>query len=193
MKKIRISIENPCHEDWDNMTPETQGRFCNSCEKIVVDFTHFSDSEILQYFAKPKTEKICGRFNQDQLTPKIAPIPIQPKPSMQLLHFTYILIVVLGVGITSCNSETTQGEIRVLPTTSDTSQKPTIQSPITIPTQESKLLMGDTTAVIEETNVEKVVSPDNTPTKMGKPKIERIEPQIMGECIMPFEEDNRNQ
>jgi hypothetical protein len=70
MKKNRISIENPCHEDWNRMTPETQGRFCNSCEKIVIDFSEMSDSEILQFFNKPKTEKICGRFKSEQLKQK---------------------------------------------------------------------------------------------------------------------------
>jgi len=37
MKKMRISIENPCHEDWQKMLPESQGRFCQACEKTVVD------------------------------------------------------------------------------------------------------------------------------------------------------------
>jgi predicted house-cleaning NTP pyrophosphatase (Maf/HAM1 superfamily) len=62
MKKMRISIENPCHEDWQAMTPETQGRFCGACEKTVVDFTTMSDAEILQYFSKPDVGKTCGRF-----------------------------------------------------------------------------------------------------------------------------------
>ena len=32
-------IPEPCHEDWDAMTPEEKGRFCKVCEKSVVDLT----------------------------------------------------------------------------------------------------------------------------------------------------------
>lgn len=109
MKKMRISIENPCHEDWQTMTPETQGRFCGSCEKIVVDFTTMSDAEILRYFSKPRAEKTCGRFRVEQVSQTMLP-SITPKPSKSLLHFAYLLVLVLGVGLTSCNNHV-QGEI----------------------------------------------------------------------------------
>jgi len=121
MKKMRISIENPCHEDWQAMTPETQGRFCGACEKTVVDFTKMSDAEILQYFSKPSVDKTCGRFRVEQLaelgTSK-QNIPSERnwvtatslKPSKSLLHFAYLLVVVLGVGLSSCNNHV-QGEI----------------------------------------------------------------------------------
>jgi hypothetical protein len=38
-KKFQLQIPEPCHEDWNKMTPVHKGRFCDSCEKAVVDFT----------------------------------------------------------------------------------------------------------------------------------------------------------
>ncbi len=105
---MRISIENPCHEDWQTMTPENQGRFCGACEKTVVDFTTMSDAEILQYFSKPDVGKTCGRFRVEQLAESGAANSL--KPSKSLLHFAYLLVVVLGVGLSSCNNHV-QGEI----------------------------------------------------------------------------------
>ena len=32
-------IPNPCHEDWNKMTPEDKGRHCSVCDKVVIDFT----------------------------------------------------------------------------------------------------------------------------------------------------------
>jgi hypothetical protein len=121
MKKMRISIENPCHEDWQTMTPETQGRFCGACEKTVVDFTTMSDAEILHYFSKPSVEKTCGRFRVEQLSESGTSKPNIPsernwvpatssKPSKALLHFAYLLVIVMGVGLSSCNNHV-QGEI----------------------------------------------------------------------------------
>jgi hypothetical protein len=66
MKKIQLSIPEPCHEDWSKMTQEEKGRFCNSCKKTVIDFTGMSDRELIAFFKKP-SGSLCGRFNREQL------------------------------------------------------------------------------------------------------------------------------
>ena len=59
-------IPEPCHEDWNKMTPEGKGRFCASCNKQVIDFSLMSDQQVLNYF-KNATGNTCGRFANDQL------------------------------------------------------------------------------------------------------------------------------
>lgn len=66
-KTIQYSIQNPCDKSWNDMTPESTGRFCGSCEKSVVDFTGMSDFSIVNYLESHKTEKVCGRFTKPQL------------------------------------------------------------------------------------------------------------------------------
>lgn len=66
-KKIQLSIPKPCHEDWNVMTPVEKGKFCGSCQKEVVDFSTMSDRDIAQFFKKPSTGSVCGRFMTDQL------------------------------------------------------------------------------------------------------------------------------
>ncbi len=63
-----ISIKKPCHENWDDMTPNQQGAFCNKCVKTVIDFSTKSIEEIKDFFAGKQQEKICGRFEEQQLT-----------------------------------------------------------------------------------------------------------------------------
>lgn len=66
---MRISINNPCHENWDAMTPNEKGAFCLSCQKTVVDFSKKTVSEIKDFFTQvPETESVCGRFEEEQLT-----------------------------------------------------------------------------------------------------------------------------
>jgi len=64
-RKISISIPKPCHENWQKMTTLEKGRFCDSCQKQVFDFTKSSDREILRKFNLE--ENICGRFLKTQL------------------------------------------------------------------------------------------------------------------------------
>ncbi|MFT3675312.1 MAG: T9SS type A sorting domain-containing protein [Chitinophagaceae bacterium] len=67
MNKIRLSINEPCHEKWKNMTATEQGRFCASCQKEVVDFTNMSDTAVFEFFKDRQAGSVCGRFMNDQL------------------------------------------------------------------------------------------------------------------------------
>lgn len=62
---MRITIPEPCHEKWLEMSPKEKGRHCAKCDKVVVDFTQKSDLEIKQYFYD--NSNFCGRFHQPQL------------------------------------------------------------------------------------------------------------------------------
>lgn len=64
----KITIATPCHENWKSMQPNTKGKFCNACNKTVVDFTKMTPTEIQNYFAEnTKKESICGYFKSYQI------------------------------------------------------------------------------------------------------------------------------
>jgi len=64
--KFKISINNPCAEKWDKMFADGHGRFCNSCQQSVTDFTRFSDDDLKVWFIENRG-KTCGKFNAEQL------------------------------------------------------------------------------------------------------------------------------
>lgn len=77
---IKINIENPCHESWDNMLQEEKARpdgsvgldkFCNACQKSVVDFSKMSNEQIIN-FLNNTNEKVCGRIAKHQLNVPIS-------------------------------------------------------------------------------------------------------------------------
>ena len=63
---MHISIQKPCSENWQTMTPADKGRFCATCQKCVVDFTAMTDAEIVRYLNQNKGNN-CGRFTPEQL------------------------------------------------------------------------------------------------------------------------------
>ncbi len=64
--KYSIHIPETCGESWEKMTSSKQGKFCQVCEKEVIDFTKTTDAELLEKIKSG--QKICGRFKQSQLS-----------------------------------------------------------------------------------------------------------------------------
>jgi hypothetical protein len=60
-----IRIPNLCNEDWNKMTPNDNGRFCDTCKLTVVDFTKMSDDQIKNYLLNKG--HVCGRFDCTQI------------------------------------------------------------------------------------------------------------------------------
>src|ERR1044071_8769805 len=105
-KKFELQIPKPCHENWDNMSPVEQGKFCGSCQKQVVDFSNMSDREIAVFFKKPSTGSVCGRFMTDQLNREIE------IPRKRIPWFKYFFHFLLPGFLISMKARS-QGEVRV--------------------------------------------------------------------------------
>lgn len=61
-----IRVDAPCQEDWQQMSHQEPGRFCQRCQHTVIDFSHFSDIQLQQYLMEA-TAIPCGRFHHTQL------------------------------------------------------------------------------------------------------------------------------
>jgi hypothetical protein len=101
-EKLHLSIADPCHEDWNKMTPVEQGRFCSSCQKNVVDFTAQSDEEIISFFNN-YNGSACGRFTDDQLDRPIQKIEL--KPASRFLKYAASLLLPVSLFSTKANAQ----------------------------------------------------------------------------------------
>ncbi len=102
--KLHISIPEPCHENWQNMSLVEKGRFCERCQKNVFDFTSSTDKEIINAFNQ--NENLCGRFLNSQLNRDL--IKPQKKSSLWLAT-TSALVSFIGLG---SHDAIAQGEIK---------------------------------------------------------------------------------
>lgn len=98
--KYKITIPEPCQEDWNKMSPNENGRFCSSCAKNVVDFTTMLPDEIQHYFATNKDNRICGKFRKSQLDTITIQIPSRVLYSQTQYHKVFLLALFISMGTT---------------------------------------------------------------------------------------------
>lgn len=144
-KKIQLNIPEPCHEGWDNMTPSQKGRFCDSCQKQVVDFSNMSDREIALFFKKPSTGSVCGRFITDQLD---RDIDIPKKRIPWFKYFFHFILPTFLISVKSSAQTKKQQEVQY-----DTSFSRPLDSPI----------LGEITMIIHRTVNGKVTDEQGNP------------------------------
>src|SRR3982750_4152082 len=69
---FKISVSKRCSENWEVMTTQGNGRFCENCRKLVVDFSQLSDKELYSYLSSGQHIS-CGRFHNSQLNIELVP------------------------------------------------------------------------------------------------------------------------
>jgi CarboxypepD_reg-like domain/Secretion system C-terminal sorting domain len=74
---IQIQIPEPCTQDFSKMHPLPGGRFCDHCERTVVDFREMTDREIARIYQQRKGQ-VCGIFKGHQLDRPLS-LPQPPK------------------------------------------------------------------------------------------------------------------
>lgn len=144
---MNLSIEEPCHENWNAMTQQEQGRYCGSCCKTVFDFTQMPTEEVIQFIASRKKDSVCGRFTSEQvIVPATA--KAQLKVSWTFKKFLAAIVMVFGGALfTSCGNEP-MGKLVNIESTDDSSVQ----------------------AQLPDTTIPKVISADTVPQKVDTVK-----------------------
>ncbi|MFH7003832.1 energy transducer TonB [Flavobacterium bizetiae] len=106
-QKFKLTIPKPCHENWDEMIPQDNGRFCLNCSKTVIDFSTLLPEEIQHFFIQNQNEKICGRFKNSQLETITIQIPSRVLYTQTNYHkmFLLALFVAMGTILFSCQDK----------------------------------------------------------------------------------------
>lgn len=111
-ERLHLSIPEPCHENWNQMTPNEQGRHCFSCQKTVVDFTLMSDQEVLNYVSAASSS-VCGRFNDDQVNRTYREQKLKPLFTWKYIWSVMVTgFLLLGQSVTA-QSRNVKGKVAI--------------------------------------------------------------------------------
>ncbi|MCW3122320.1 MAG: hypothetical protein JWQ38_1812 [Flavipsychrobacter sp.] len=182
-----IQIPKPCHESWDDMTPESNGRHCAQCSKTVVDFSGWGQEDILRYLQGSSSSGVCGRFKAEQLNVPVsseqfiksvvyAPLPLYKKVAA-------ILLFAFGMLHTGDDAGAVAQQVVHHAATDTIKRRPVMMGKIASP----RPIVRDTTHKVHK--VHKVKHSPNLPPDrhiMGGPMAEPVEPPayLQGDVIM---------
>src|SRR5581483_12169283 len=85
-QSINLAVPTPCHENWDHMTSNEQGRHCASCNKTVIDFSLYTDKELVEFFKKTEGN-VCGRLSTYQIS---NPIIVTEQSNNSFFHKLFL-------------------------------------------------------------------------------------------------------
>lgn len=134
--KISIGIPEPCHENWNQMTPVEQGRYCASCQKTVIDFTYSSDREILEHLSR-SGEQVCGRFENGQLNRTLATTTANSYSSSA--RFSLLMAGMIAWSVMQAQTDERNVKGRVVLQGKPSIQASDITVPVTLPTNLEKI------------------------------------------------------
>jgi len=100
---MHLEIPEPCHENWQDMTPQEKGRFCDKCCKVVVDFTNMATDKVIQFISERSSDRICGRFRPDQIVVPVAPTK-NSVPHRFKVFLAALVLVFGGMLFTGCGT-----------------------------------------------------------------------------------------
>jgi hypothetical protein len=124
--KHKITIPEPCHENWNTMTTDENGRFCMSCSKTVIDFTSMLPDEVQHFFIQNQNKNICGRFKNSQLDTITIQIPSRVLYTQTHYRKMFLLALFIAMGTTLFSCQDKNGNkqkidtVEVVPDTSTT-------------------------------------------------------------------------
>lgn len=101
---MQVDIAEPCHENWNQMSPTEKGAFCGKCQIDVVDFSNKTALEVKQILHDNIGKHLCGRFKKVQLEELNSEYLVWENQSIHTFQSKFLLACVLVFGMTLFSS-----------------------------------------------------------------------------------------
>ena len=114
-----IGINKPCSENWNEMSKNEQGAFCQKCASQVHDFTNKSSLEIKQTLLSLIGQPVCGRITSKQeieLNEDFNHWMNRKNQQSFQSQLLFALLIVFGLGLFSCENPKDEKKIKEIQT-----------------------------------------------------------------------------
>lgn len=66
LRRLRLPIAEPCHENWDAMDGDGPRRFCDSCQTQVTNLSEMTEGEANRFLRAKAGKNVCVRYRADK-------------------------------------------------------------------------------------------------------------------------------
>lgn len=65
IKEIKMGFR--CNQQWSDMTGNEVSRHCELCQKAVMNFSDFTNKQVIDFMSNSKNQNVCAKLSQAQL------------------------------------------------------------------------------------------------------------------------------
>lgn len=107
-----VTIAEPCLQSWDEMDKGEGFNFCNACSKNVIDFSGYTNAEIISVLAGASSS-VCGRLNQIQLNQLNYHLAIVPTSNRNWMKYIGVLAIGMSIFVMDARAENLKTPIEI--------------------------------------------------------------------------------
>lgn len=109
-----VTIADPCTQNWDEMEKGAGFNFCKACSKNVIDFSGYTNAEIIRVLSNASGTSICGRLSQTQLTQLNYHLAIVPATNRNWMKYLGVLAIGASIFIHDAKAETFKKPVEIV-------------------------------------------------------------------------------
>ncbi|RBQ08712.1 hypothetical protein [Pedobacter miscanthi] len=110
-----VTIAEPCSQNWDEMEKGAGFNFCKACSKNVIDFSGYTNAEIIQVLANSGSS-VCGRLSQSQLNQLNYHLSVVPTSNRNWMKYLGVLAIGMSVFVMDAKAEKLKTPIEITAT-----------------------------------------------------------------------------
>ncbi|HHH31245.1 MAG TPA: hypothetical protein ENK57_23255 [Polyangiaceae bacterium] len=99
---MKFEITEPCDEPWELMHERPGGRYCDRCEKVVIDLAGLSRAQAERRVSAVRGADVCVQLRVDRLGEAV----FAPPPAARAPHWARGLVLVAALTAGGCAAET---------------------------------------------------------------------------------------
>lgn len=139
---------NACDQNWELMPEQDGGRLCESCEKVLIDFTSISEETVLNQ-QRANDFKLCGRYTRNQVDRLHRHLTLEETETNRpwLVSLAMGLSSMLPLGVAAQDSVIKMGEIKLSEDSSAYQTVSIVAGGLKPPSLENEVVAVDTVKV----------------------------------------------
>jgi hypothetical protein len=107
-----VTIAEPCLQNWEEMEKGDGFNFCNACSKNVIDFSGYTNAEIINVLANSGSS-VCGRLSHSQLNQLNYHLAIVPTSNRNWMKYLGVLAIGMSIFVMDAKAHSLKTPIAI--------------------------------------------------------------------------------